>query len=704
MRELKTLLLSTAIFSGVWAPAAFAEEEATILDTIFVTGLKRADELFELPGSASVVEGDGITTDSDTPGAAITRSTPNAYMGGYGQPGLDWVSIRGVGPLGQPANSLDNSVGFSTNGAATSAFGYPPSLLDVERIEVFRGPQGTLFGRNAMGGLINVVTREADGEREFKLRGEYGTEGHYLAEAIAAGWLKEDLLAARLAARFQGQNGDVPNVVVGGDEGDSQLAAMRGTVQYTPSEYTRVNLILGYDRDEQHNNYSLYYQYPDFPTSGSDVIPENTRDRAEGTLQFEHDFENFTFTSLTNLQDIRLYGKVDTADELLFPAVGYPIPARGGDISIAKERDLIFNQEFRLNSSESSAVSWVAGVNYFRSDYSMNRDQDSTYSPYSSGKWDTDITAQTFALFGDVSLPLTDKLKIHAGGRIAHDRQELDVTYTGKGFPTTVSSYSQDSETSDTYATGRFAVSFDWTDSFMTYASVSTGYASGGYERFTLNAAVGEPVVPFKPSTIIAYEAGARTKLFDDRLQLGVSVYYNDVNDGQLTGYDLSSLPITFNFVNQDYQTYGGEIEARAEVVDGLTIGGGVGLNISELDAPTAETAVLGVEEGNRVPNTPKFTVSADVDYRFLEDFYAKLQYQYVGQRAMDLGNTQDLPDYHIINTRLGWNKGRFEVYAYGNNLLDERPIYFGAPYSTTVSTAAVGPGRTLGLGVSLSF
>lgn len=704
MREFKTFLLSTAFLSGVWLPTALAQEAATELEAITITALKRTDRLAQLPVSASVIENDAITADSSTPGAALTRATPNVYMGGFGQPGVDFVSMRGIGPLGQPANSLDNSVGFATNGAATSAFGFPPSLLDVERVEVLRGPQGTLFGRNAMGGLINVVTRPADGTREFKLRGEYGTDGHYLAEAIAGGWLQEDVLAARFALRFNGLDGDVPNVVVGGKEGDSRLAAVRGTLRYTPSDDTRVTLTLGHDRDERNNNYTLYYQYPGFPVSGSDIIPENHRRRTEGTLEIQHDFEGFTFTSLTNLQNIQLNGRVDTADELLFPAVGYPFPARGGDLSVSKDRDRIFSQEFRLNSAVDSPVSWVAGVNYFRSDYRSHRDQDSTYSPYSSGIFDTDISSQTIAAFGDVTVPLTEQFKVHGGLRIAHDQQDLDVRYAGKGFPGSAAGYAQAGEGSDTYLTGRLAIGYDWNESLMTYASISTGYASGGFERYTLNAAVGQPTVPFKPSDVIAYEIGAKSKFLDDTLTLGVSLFYNDVSDGQLVGYDLSALPTTFKFVNQDYHSYGGEIEARAEVSDGLTIGAGIGLTVSKLDATTADTAMLGAKEGNRTPNIPNLTVNADIDYRFMENFYANLQYQYVGERAMDLANTHDLPDYHMVNARIGWSKDDLEIYAFANNILDERPIYFGSPYSASVSTAAVGPGRTIGLGISRNF
>ncbi|WP_025030271.1 TonB-dependent receptor [Nitratireductor aquibiodomus] len=703
-----TLLASTflggALLGGAAGFPAHADEDAaTVLPVLTVTALKRIEAAHDLAGSVTVVEGDDPVSNAVDPGAALTRSAPNFYFGGFGQPGLDFVNMRGIGPLGQPANSLDNSVGFATNGAGTSAFGFPPSLLDVERIEVLRGPQGTLFGRNAMGGAVNVVTRPADGEHEVRLTGEVGTEGYALGEAVIGGWLQEGVLAGRGALRYQKQDGDVPNVVIGGEEGDLDIAAARGTLRYTPTDDLSVNLVLGFDRDERHNNYNMYLEAPGFPVSGSDVIPENRRTRAEATLEIEKEFEAFRLTSISNYQNIRLNGLVDVTDAVLFDgAYGY-VPTPGQDNSHSDEREQIFSQELRLNSSEDAEISWVAGVHYFFSDYASDRNQDSTYSPYSSGIFNTGIRSQTVSAFGDVTVPVTERLKVSGGLRLAHDRQRLDLDYTGKGFPGTVSAFSQDGEISDTYLTGRMAVSYDFSHDWMGYASVSHGYASGGFERFTLNAPVGRPTVPFRPSNVWSYEAGLKASLLDERLDLSVSAFYNDVRDGQLVAYDTSQLPITFSFVNQDYESYGMELQGRAAITDALSVGAGLGFTVSRIKNVGAD-AVPGTFDGNRVPNAPKFTASADIDYRFWEDFHFNAQYQYVGKRSVDIQNTADLDDYHMVNMRLGWSRDGLDIYAFANNLLDERPVYFGSSYSPTVHTATVGPGRVVGLGVSKTF
>ena len=715
------LFLSTVFLASVTSPYALAQEaakagadktdentetersvesgDAIVLEPVVVTALKRKENPQKMANSVTVIEGDGMTSNAMDSGAAITRAAPNFYFGSVGIPGQDFTLMRGVGPLGQPSNSLDNSVGYATNGVGTSSFGFPPNLLDVDRVEVLRGPQGTLFGRNAMGGMVNVVTREADGKNELKIAGELGTEGHRIAEVVGGGWLNKDVLAGRVAARLQSQDGDITNNITGKDEGDVDMGAIRGTLRYTPTDDLMVDFVAGYDKDERNGNWQLYAEHPDFPISGQDREPINERERWEATATVEKVFDPLIFTSITNVQKFDLFADNDLADELLFPAVGYGTPARGADRNLQNQDELVFNQEFRLNSSEDAEISWVTGVNYFRSDYDSFRDQNSTYSPYSSGKFDTEIESQTIAAFGDVSVPVWEKMSVSGGLRLAYDKQEFSTSYLTNGFTGTAASYRQDSEISDTYLTGRAALSYEWTDKVMTYASAARGYTSGGYERMALNSAVGEDVVPFDPSTSWAYEVGAKTTWLDNRIDLNVSAFYNDVTDGQLVHF-ISGPPNIFSFLNQDYVTYGFEVETQASITDRLKVGGGVGVTHTKIKNPVQ----ADIKEDNAVPNVPKFTANVNVAYNFYESFYAAGQYQFVGDREMNVQNNAELDAYHMLNGRIGWSEEGINLYVFGNNLLDERPEYFGSTYNANAHTLTVGTGRVVGIGFSKTF
>lgn len=696
-------LLVTAGPSGAQEDQAPPLDEPIALDPVIVTGLKRQDRAGDLTTSVQVIDGDSLTTNAIDPGAAITRAAPNFYFGGFGQPGLDFVNMRGVGPLGQPANSLDNSIGFSTNGVGTSAFGFPPSLLDVERVEVLRGPQGTLFGRNALGGAVNVVTRPADGTRELSLGSEVGTEGYILGEGKAGGWISENELAGRLAVRYQRQDGDIPNAVVGGEEGDVEMAAARGTLRFLPSDDLSIDMVLGADWDRRRNNYNMLEADSNSPTSGADFTPYASRDRLESTVEVQRRFDGFTLTSLSAFQEFELETDADVGDELLFLAAFGFAPPRGADRSLSEDEERIVSQELRINSPDDQSLSWVAGVNYFRSMYDSSRDQDSSFSPFSSGLFDTEIESQTFAAFGDVTYPLFEGFEVSGGLRVAHDDQELSVRYTGKGFPGTVDSFSQKDDTSDTYLTGRVAAAYDWTEGLMTYASVSHGYASGGFERLTINAAVGQETDPFEPSRIWSYEVGIKTSFWRERVEINISGFFNDISDGQLVAADTSTFPTTFSFVNQDYESYGFELEGRAALTDDLFVGGGVGFTKSEINN-VPDDAVAGIENDNSVPNAPSVTAFVDVNYWLLDRLYLTAQYQYVGEREVDIQNTSELDAYHMVNGRLGWDDEGFNIYAFVNNLLDDEPEYFGSTYTPSVHSVAVGPGRVFGLGLRLTF
>lgn len=568
--------LSTAL-AGVVPHAAGQEagaaDDVIVLDPIYITGLKGEDIVKELPASVTVIPGNSQTADAIDPGAAITRAAPNFYFGGFAQPGADFVNMRGIGPLGQPSNSLDNSFGFATNGAD-------------QRLRLSAIPA-----------------------RRRAHRGRSRTAGNAVRPQRA-----------------------------------------------------------GRHRQCHHP-------------------PGGRRARIQAAWRSRHGRPLYGGSHRRRLAAGECAGR----------------PRSGADISLTEDTDNIFSQEFRLNSTEGDWLKWVAGVTYFRSAFDSQRDQLSSYSPYSSGLFDARITSDTVAAFGEVTVPVTDALKISGGLRVAHDRQSLDVTYTGNGFPGSVAGHAQDDDISDTYLTGRLAATYDWTEQFMTYASVSRGYASRGFDRYTLNAAAGSDAVPFRPSSGWTYEVGAKADALDGRLTFGASVFYNDIRDGQLVGYNTSTTPVTFQFVNQDYSSYGFELEVQAEVLPDLVLGAGVGMTKSRLGDVT-ETAALGAKEGNQVPNSPEFTATVSASYRFLEDFQISAQYQYVGKRTLDLANTGDLPAYHMLNARIGWTKESWEIYGFANNLLDERPLYFGATYSPTAHAVNVGPGRSLGLGMSKTF
>ncbi|MBB6011753.1 iron complex outermembrane receptor protein [Aquamicrobium lusatiense] len=684
---------------------------AILLDQITITARRRPETDVDVPISTTVLRGDSLPATTLDAGGDISRQSPNLNFVDLARPTDRYGTMRGVGPLGTPLNSLDSTVGFAINGVPTSAFGYSQPLFDIDHVEVLRGPQGTLFGRNALGGLINVVPHAADGEREFRIDTQIGSDGYRQAEAIAGGWIVPEMLAGRGAFLYQNFDGDVPNGIIGGKEGGIDLKAGRGSLRYTPDATLTIDITGSYSSDDRNNVVWLLKETPHFPLSGSDVRPVNNRDIGQGTLEIKKDFEAFSLTSITSYQDIRVHSFDEFTDSYVFGKYLGMDPILlvdpDDDAGTVDEKEGVFSQEFRLNSPQDSSWDWVAGLSYFRSDFDTYRVMSSSMWPTSNGTTDNDIVSQTYAIFGDATVPLGDRLEVSGGLRLAHDEQKLTGRFVSNGAPGLVPSFYQENSFSDTYLTGRAALSYAWTEGIKSYVSIARGYSSGGFERTLQNAANGVAAQPFRPTTGWTYEVGTKAQL-SHRFSVSGSVFYNDVTDGQLTGFDAATSRVFF--ANQDYGSYGFELQANAEIGYGFEVNAGIGYTHSRLTGQPTPVLPLPIE-GNQVPHTPEWTANLGLSYRMSGegigvsgDFYANATYQFVGARYPDVQNSVKMDAYHMINAKIGWENERFGVNAFVNNLLDERPIYYAASYSPEVTAVIAGRGRVFGVGGSVKW
>lgn len=689
---------------------ATAQEGPVQLGTIYLNADKRGEALNEQPRSVTVLEGQGLDTTPTEPGAGIALNSPGLHFSGFGQPGTDFLNIRGVGPLGYPLSATDHTVAHSVDEVPTSTFGFPPALFDMDQVEVVRGPQGTLFGRNALAGGINFVPRGADGVEERKLTVEAGTDGHLMTEVIAGGWILNDRLAGRVALRFQDFDGDVPNTIANGTEGGASLAAVRLSLTgYTDSGWT-ISTMLQADRRESHNSYLLYLEHPNFPESGDDRIPRHTRDNRQVTLRIENDFGPIEFTSLTGYQVQDLTGDVGSTDAYLFAALTGLPPGTfvnpNTDYFLTAETEKLFSQELRFSSTGAGAFSWVAGANYLQSDYDGRRVAESGSQPTGNGVTDVAIDTRSWSIFADGTYAITERLRLSGGIRHGSEKQSVDGLYVSNGFPGTVPTYSQTGSIKDTYTTGRLGLSFDFNQSITGYVSYSRGYAAGGYEKLLVGAATGVETVPFKAASNDSWEVGLKFQDPSDRLRFNVALFHNDVNNGQMFDYAFEGGAIVYTFTNQDYRSRGLEVDGAFQVTDALRLRGSLTLLDSEMYnvLPTSNT---GAANGNKVPLTPSLSTTLGFEYEFPiagHPAQISLDWSHVGKRQGDIGNQFTLPSYDIVNARLSWQRGQTSFYVFANNLLDERPVHYSSQYTPTVHTASVGTGRVIGLGLSTEF
>lgn len=400
---------------------------------------------------------------------------------------------------------------------------------------------------------------------------------------------------------------------------------------------------------------------------------------------------------------------MDLADGLIY---GDGVNAPKDNLSLSELGEETLFQEFRLSSREGAGVRWTVGLNYFQSDFDMRRWAKNltmpSFATY-SGRLATDMKTQSYAAFGEAFVPLTDRLTGITGARLTHEEKNTTYDYVGEGLPGTVDVYRQDGAYRDTFLTGRVGLNYQWTDEFMTFATIGRGAVAGGFPWVPYNIPSGMDEESFPTSLSWTYETGFKATFWEGRATLNGSLFYNDVRDGHLIAFDPSVYGFTVTTL--DYETYGGELETRVQVTPDLSLSGGIGYTHAAF-ATMPEPNLTGAKSGGRVPGVPHFTGHFGGEYRIdaqhfglhQGQFYANAAYQYVGARAVDVQRTFDLKDYGIVNARLGWEGDKAEIYLFAYNLFDERYELIGASYGPGLDLVRPGAGQTIGIGTSMRF
>lgn len=705
-----------ALLSTDWVSESAAQESGPAviqLPPVTVTARKRDEVEQDVPISMTVLEGQRLDVPTTASNSSLARSAPNVNFVDVGGQSANLFSIRGVGSF-SPLSADDTSSVMYVGEAPQSLYGASPSLLDVDRVEILRGPQGTLFGRNTQAGAINIVPRQATFDRELSATGELGSQGYGLGEFIANTPLIQDRLAGRLAMRYSTFGGDIPNIVVGGEDGAIDVSAARGSLLFAPSDRTTANLAVSYNRFEDTSPRFLLRDYADFPTSAVNPRTEVDSDSLGVNLKINHQFESVVFDSVTTLQRNTSFQQLDPVDGLVFAKLtGLPASAfniAGSDLSKLDIDENIYTQEFRLSSPRDRAVAWTAGVNFFRSEVGMDREGQATTPAFATtrGLMNNEFTTNSYSAFGEVTVPVIDRLKATLGLRATHEDKTASYRFNGNGQPGVVPAFSQDGDLSDDFLTGRAALSYDWSANLMTYASVGRGYVTPGFPAVAVNSPLGKPETSFPASTSWTYETGFKSTFLDERLGLRGALFFNDVKQGHLVAFNAASA--LFLVAPIDYQSYGGELEVTARPVPELELFGGAGYTHAELvDVPAG--SATGARSGNEVPNAPAFTANLGAQYRLSGqtfrlpgDFVGRAVWQYMGTRAADVANSFDLESYSVVNLRLGWEGERFDFYAFANNLFDERYEAWGQSFGVAAPTVRVGQGRIVGVGTTIRF
>lgn len=703
------------------------------IEEVVVTARKTQESLTDTPVAVSVLDGEffdatGINTITElvrfVPGFDLTPTNTSRASG---------PKMRGISTFSF-SDGFESSVATVIDGVVMGreAQGFF-DLYGIESVEVLKGPQGTLFGKNASAGVINVRTLAPEFEYSSAIDFTYGSFDEMLIRGTTTGALIEDKVAYRLSGSFNQHDGKLDNAIPGEDDiNDKDTWSLRGKLLFTPSDVFEATVIADYVTEENRCCLPTYrvvgppafalgfalnspvLQLADALNSlGIDAGEDNREvavfdtginqeSEAYGlSVQLDYDAAWGTLTSITAYRDWEI-DEFNEADGLSISDINN----RNGTISDSTQ----FTQEFRLAGQINDNIDFVTGLFYF------NQELDAfgrvfveiplPIPPFfnSLNAADRTVDTESTALFGEFTYNINERLSFIFGAR--YTREEIDATYSriaspilpgpfGSVFgPDLIGSQSVD----DNDVSGRVIARYFWTEDAMTYATWSRGYKGPGIDvAETANAAfVAEPggLPVLDPEIPTLWEVGAKFRLLDNTLVLNTAAFHQTVEDLQAIATDDTGIGRNLSIDEVLSTGFEADLVWVPGSIDGLTLTASLGY----LDTTIEQFDERPDLEDQRFRDVARWTFSTSIDYRWPignggYNGFVRGEWYTQSDKNTDLDDdpANDVDGYDLVNLRLGISspEDRYRITLMAENLLDEDYPFFVGGSSYTVLDGA---------------
>ncbi|MEM0954915.1 MAG: TonB-dependent receptor [Pseudomonadota bacterium] len=692
-----TLAMATT-FATALTPVAFAQEGGQ-LEEIVVTARKQVESGQDVPVAISAFSGQTIDNLIMRDIRQLEGFIPNVVIDTVSvAPGGASLYFRGVGTQ-EVERSFDPAVGVVVDGVPLSFVnGSLINTFDFGTLEVLRGPQGNLFGRNTTGGVINIQRTRPTGELGVKYEATVGNEDRLDAKAVVNFPIVEGKLAGKIGAFTQQDGGLQENVFRGGDRvGDRDDTEFTGTLLWTPTDnfealYTYVNFEDNADGVILLNRASPTELSCILSFCDNGVVDETTQDFDEGfefelethTLQLDYEVEYGTFTSIIG------YRETDESVPTDFDAAPVPIFHTLRDQTSDQTS---FELRFASDSGLSETFDFVAGVYYLEDNYELTQftailevlgpAPDGSGAVFQNPTYEQDRTA--WAIFGETHINIAEDWTLTLGGRYTEEEKEFGAfNQLAFGVPEgfmPIGSANAD-ETWDEF-TGKVGLDYRLNDDVMFYASFSQGFRSGGFNgrNFTPDS-----IGPFDPEFVDQYELGMKGDFLDRTLRWNANVFYTDYDDKQEEVIIPDGFGGTFTVVRNAATVViqGFESEFTWVASDSLLFTANVGYLDAEYDDYVADLSGDGIATDNsdlELRRIPEFTAgltgtyTANIGPGVLTAFAAV---RYTDEYWVEVTNDPRglLPDQTIVDATISyewdWTTGKsIKISAFGRDLTD---------------------------------
>lgn len=710
------------------------DQSQYVLEEVLVSVQRRTQSLQEVPISVTAISGDRIKEGGIMNVADVALETPNFTFTQFniGEP---QYYIRGIGNTNDSAGSDPAVATFIDDVYIGRTGGTSMDLFDLNRVEIVRGPHGTLFGKNVVGGAISIHTNKPTPEFESRLGLTFGNYDQYMLRGLVNGRMTDNL-SGKFSFSKQVRDGYVDNVIDGQEYHDADNTSLRGQMLWTPSDDVDVLFGLDYSKDDLNGNCrnvnnldlhdpfgvaEVFYEPVIEATTGGDIRKcassvgaGQKREVSGGLLRVDWNLEASVFTSITAYRQADYKWSVDLA--------GMPWGTTTFNlIDQAEEDSDQFSQEFRWASSGAETLDWLLGAFYMKENVDRAENFIGAFGPPFAAQgfflldgdiiYAQDNTTKSYALFAKLDWHISDAWTLSVGGRYAKDKKSIEQTLINQedpaldvGFLTLIGhpdpqvvlgipangpggmvaylttgdasflSVPYSVPASDSWSEFLPSADINWrfADNNLLYFTYSEGYKSGAFQAQV--PFPGPAVEPLEPENVKNYEFGIKSELADNRLRINASIFqmdYTNLQVFQLVGSLLVG-------GNAEATSRGIELDAAALLTENWILGFTYGYLDAEYDTYILE----GVADwsGNRLPRSSEHSGSINTTYTLNLAGGAAMDFGLVYSAQSDFyfdpANSADQLEgsFGLLDASVTWRSAtdRWNVSLWGRNLTDE--------------------------------
>jgi len=670
--------LSLAITSALitFSAQSFSEESTQVkqeitsdLEIITVTGDFRQKNLQKTPSSLSVLNTDDIKSRNAQNLEEIIAATPNVNFAS-GSQRARYYQIRGIGERSQFQEPINPSVGLIIDDIDFTGIGSIASTFDVAQTEIYRGPQGTRFGANAMAGLINITTNAPTDEFESSMRltaGNYGSIGGGIVLSGPA----NDGVNYRVAIEQYQSDGFIENSYLGVDDSNNRdELTMRGKLAIQASDNLTIDIGLshfnfdnGYDAFSLNNTRETFSDEPGFDSQ------ETTALSSKFTYSAFNAFELIGIVSYAD-SDLAYGYDEDWSNETLCQLNECPYGDYSSTDHYFRTRETLTG-EIRLVSTAEHKVfddttDWIIGFYVKQDDESLLRQY-----TYLDGDFSSDFDTNTVAIYGQLDSQLSDKLSLISGIRV----EQRSADY--------VNSDQLTFDPSDTMVGGKLVLSYQYNDDNLFYASINRGYKAGGVNT---DGSLPDVLREFEPEFVVNYEFGYKVSLLNNLAYLRTAVFYMNREDVQVK----TSLQEVRDDGSVEFIPYLGnaakgvnkgiEIEGAWQVIDNVELYGALGLLDTEFTNYINDDGVN--LSGREQAHAPNYQYNLGVNYQLTEQWLVNVSIDGKDEFYFSDSHDQKSESITLVNASISYIQESWQLKLWTRNLLDEdyatRGFYFG--------------------------